>query len=84
MTKVSVDEEKIIITNSSGNRHVKDNIERIFGVGEWDNIFNVKYWERWYPTPNPLTKSYELVSGHIPKRALKDLKKSNLIEEYFE
>ena len=79
MTKVYVDEEKIVITNSTGKQHIKANVEQIFGMGEFDKIYKVKYSEEikakaW----NPHSKRVEIVSGYIPQRALDDMAEQSL------
>jgi len=76
MTKVYVDKEKLVITNTSGKQHIKANVDEIFGVGEFDKIYAVKYFENVTPGRlNPHAKTVEITSGYIPERALVDLGK---------
>jgi len=80
MTNVWSDGEKITVNNKSGIKWVKDNVEQIFGMGEWDKIQKVAYSEyNEVPSKNARVKTYECVSGYIPQRVLEDLK--NLPEE---
>lgn len=92
-TVVWCDGEKIKVTNSATDVHVKDNVEQIFGMGEWDKIYDVKYYEKKEKSPvNPLSFTYEVLSGYIPERVVKDLaeqslpgiKDKDLLGEYFE
>lgn len=79
MTKVWSDGEKIKITNTATNVYVKDNVERIFGMGEWDKIYKAKYYEVKEKSPiNPMSYTYELLSGYIPERVAKDLFEQSL------
>lgn len=93
MTTVYVDEEKIVIKNSSHKQYVPDNVDRIFGVGEWDKIYRVKYFEEEDTEQfNTFCKPYMVTSGYIPKRALEDLAKqslpgtseNDLVDKYFD
>ena len=80
MTTVWSDGEKIIVTNPSQRRHIKTNVEQIFGMGEYDKILEVKYSEeeKANPGPNPLSRTIEIVSGYIPERVKKDLLEQKL------
>lgn len=88
MTVVYVDKEKIVIENPTGPGHVKDNVEQIFGMGEYHKIFEVKLVE----DKDKTNRNYTLISGYIPQRALDDLadineepksSASDLMKEYF-
>jgi hypothetical protein len=91
MTTVWSDGEKIIIKNPSSFTHVKDNVEQIFGMGEFDKIKEVKYSEELTNNFNPHSKTYELISGYIPNRikidlqekSLPGIKDEDITEEYF-
>ncbi len=75
MTHVWTDGEKIVITNTSGMKHVATNVDNIFGLGEWQKIHRVMYMEQ-NPGPrnvNYEVKTYECVSGYIPQRAIDDI-----------
>ena len=73
MTKVWSDGEKIVIHNRSGKKWVKDNVERIFGMGEWDKIHSVAYTEVNQIKTTHVKANYECVSGYIPQRVINDL-----------
>jgi hypothetical protein len=74
MTRVWSDGEKIIIKNKSGIKWVKDNIEQIFGMGEWDKIVGVAYSEYEHPKKkDSRIRAYECVSGYIPSRVVEEL-----------
>jgi hypothetical protein len=74
MTEVWSDGEKITITNNSGRRWLKDNVEQIFGMGEWDKIEQAIYFKVDHlRTPENNIRKYECVSGYIPQRVLEDL-----------
>ena len=74
MTKVWSDGEKIVVTNTSGVKHVEFNVDQIFGMGEWFKIHNVLYTES-RPRRNLYSDKvpYECVSGYIPQRVIDDL-----------
>jgi len=73
-TVVWSDGEKITVKNSGGLKWVKDNVEQIFGMGEWDKIVKVSYTEVDYARiKNSNIKGYECVSGYIPQRVISDL-----------
>lgn len=76
MTKVHVDFDKIVITNTSGKQHVKANVDEIFGVGEFNKIHQVRFSEELKKpkrSMNPHARTYELVSNYIPERAMVDM-----------
>lgn len=74
MTIVWSDGEKLTLENKRGIRWVKDNIENIFGMGEWDKIHNAIYFEVDHiKNPNNNIRTYECVSGYIPQRVIDDL-----------
>lgn len=73
MTEVWCDGEKIIITNPTSIKHIEANVDQIFGVGEYQRIFNVKYSLKEEVGFNKLATNIEIVSGYIPDRALQDL-----------
>jgi hypothetical protein len=74
MTEVWSDGEKITINNAAGIKWVRDNIERIFGKGEWDKIKDVVYMETDYAYDSKTPSNrYECVSGYIPQRVIDDL-----------
>lgn len=72
MTSVWCDGEKLIIKNPTGKKHVKDNVEQIFGMGEFDKIVEVAYFEDF--DRKKFKAPYEAASGYIPERARTDLK----------
>ena len=74
MTEVWSDGEKITVENAAGIKHVRYNVEQIFGMGEWDKIKDVAYMETdyAYDHKNP-SNGYECVSGYIPQRVIDDL-----------
>lgn len=75
MTIVWSDGEKIIVRNKTGNKWVKDNVEQIFGTGEWDNILSVSYAESYHPINRVSNvQGYQCISGYIPQRVIEDLK----------
>ena len=77
MTYVWSDGEKIIIKNRSGIRWVKENVDRIFGLGEWEKIRHVAYSEHEYtPVATSPVRAYECYSGYIPQRVIDDLKET--------
>ena len=75
MTKVWSDGEKIVVTNTSGIKHVEYNVEQIFGMGEWYKIQNVAYSQvnEKARNVNFPVRTYERVSGYIPQRVIDDL-----------
>ena len=74
MTTVWSDGEKITVVNEAGIKWVKDNVEQIFGMGEWDEIHDVVYFEIDYARDHRTTnKGYECISGYIPQRVRDDL-----------
>ena len=77
MTKVWSDGDKISVINESGIKFVKYNIEQIFGMGEWKKIHGAIYFEvdNLKNHSNDI-RTYECVSGYIPKRVVKDLKET--------
>lgn len=73
-TTVWSDGEKVVIKNPNGKHYIKDNVERIFGLGEYDKLYNVKYSEDVVRSKiNPLAQAVEIVTGYIPQRVKKDL-----------
>lgn len=75
MTTVFSDGDKIVVRNKAGIKWVRDNVEQIFGMGEWDKIKDVAYMEVDYArVKNSNIKGYECVSGYIPQRVIDDLK----------
>ena len=73
-TEVWCDGEKIIVTNPNGRQYIKDNVERIFGMGEYDKIYAVKYYDNTKRNHlNPMTETIEICSSYIPARVKKDL-----------
>jgi len=92
MTTVWSDGEKVVIRNPSGSTHVKTNVEQIFGMGEFDKLWDVKYFEEFKTNAgNPHSKRYNLTSGYIPERikidlqeqSLPGIEEKDLIKEYF-
>lgn len=74
-TIVWSDGEKIVVKNRGGIRWVKDNVDQIFGIGEWDKIQRVAYMEVDHAVnKHSNIKAYECVSGYIPQRVVDDLK----------
>jgi hypothetical protein len=75
MTTVWSDGEKVVITNPSQRRHIKANVEQIFGMGEYDKLYAALYTESETINPglNTLSKTIEITSGYIPERVTKDL-----------
>lgn len=93
MTTVWSDGEKLVVKNNSGRQHIKANVEQIFGMGEYDKILEVKYFEdSRRGKRNPHSRSIEIVSAYIPKRVKLDLeekslpgiKDTDLLGKYFE
>jgi len=82
MTNVWSDGEKVSVINDAGIKHVKDNVEHIFGMGEWDKIQGAIYFEvdNLSDHSNRIRK-YECVSGYIPQRVIDDLAIEELPEE---
>jgi len=78
MTTVWTDGDKVVIRNSTGDRHVKHNVDNIFGVGEFEKLREVCYTENM----NKAGRNYEMVSGYIPKRVTEDLG-TTLTNKYF-
>lgn len=74
MTEVWSDGEKLTVLNKAGTKWVKDNIEQIFGIGEWDKIKESIYFEVDH-LKNRINniRKYECVSGYIPQRVIDDL-----------
>ena len=72
-TNVWSDGDKIVITNSSGLRHVEANVDQIFDLGEYEKIFAVNYLFEEKKTWNPHAKEVKIVSGYIPQRVVDDL-----------
>jgi len=80
-THVFCDGEKVVVKNNAGKRHVKANVEQIFGMGEYDKLSEVAYLEHeTKPTKghNPQSRWYEMQSGYIPERAKNDLAETSL------
>lgn len=77
MTIVWSDGEKITVNNRGGRKWVEDNVDQIFGLGEWKKIQKVAYVEYDHPpsrNKNNKVQAYECVSGYIPERVINDLK----------
>jgi hypothetical protein len=88
MTTVWTDGEKIKITNPVGFQHVRDNVERIFGMGEYDKIADTHYsLNESIGKFNTMSRDWAMIGGYIPQRAVEDLeaksKDDNLIDKYF-
>lgn len=87
MTTAWSDGEKLTIKNPTGKRHVKTNIEQIFGMGEFDKIREYAYIEEETRSKsNVLAIEYLIVSGYIPERVnndYKDYMKEDLTKKYF-
>lgn len=88
MTEVWCDGEKIKITNPSGITHVEENVDRIFGVGEYKKIYDSRYiFEEKVGKHNTHAREVILIGGYIPERALNDLNdlkgKDDLVGKYF-
>lgn len=92
MTKVWSDGEKVVITNPSSMQHVEENVDRIFGVGEYQKIYHVKYsHEESIARVNKHARENVIISGYIPQRVIDDLgeqslpgnKGADLVEKYF-
>lgn len=79
MTSAWSDGEKVVIKNPNGSQHVKDNVEQIFGTGEFDKLYDVKYTED--VDVGKYIGSYEFTSGYIPARVVNDLKEQDAKEE---
>lgn len=69
MTTAWSDGEKVVIKNPTGITHVKDNVEQIFGMGEFDELNDVQYMSEMKNG-----RFYEMVTGYIPERVKKDIK----------
>ena len=79
-TKVWSDGDKIVVRNPSDKRHCLQNVDQIFGVGQWKRILDVAY------TVVDEKYNYEVISPYIPDRVLKDLEieeDESLIGKYF-
>ena len=72
-TSVWSDGEKVVVSNPTGAQHIKANIEQIFGVGEYDKLYDVKYGYSVVQNRNPHSKTVEFSSGYIPKRVRVDM-----------
>lgn len=88
MTEVWTDGEKIKITNPSNPRHVEENVDRIFGVGEYQKIYESRYMvEERVGRHNTLAREFLLLGAYIPQRAVDDLadqkKGEDLVGKYF-
>lgn len=91
-TTVWSDGEKLVIKNKSGRQHIKNNIDSLFGEGEYDKIYKVKYYENSTPSKtNKYAKHIEICSGYIPPAVKLDIQKESLpgqsdtlLEEYFD
>lgn len=78
-TTVWTDGEKLIISNPNGKKHIPENVDRIFGVGEFDKIYENKYSEtEEVGKINTLSRKIEIISGYIPKRAEKDIMEQSM------
>jgi hypothetical protein len=76
MTNIWSDGEKIIVKNAAGTKWVKDNVEQIFGMGEWDSIHDLCYSEQDDLKEHRRdSRAYECISGYIPQRVFDDLAK---------
>jgi hypothetical protein len=80
MTSIWCDGEKIIIKNPNGSEYVKDNVEQIFGMGEYAKIYTTRYSDALL---NKYGGPFEISSGYIPERAVKDLKKAGDKNKFF-
>lgn len=72
-TTVWSDGDKVIIKNPVGRKYIEQNVDQIFGVGEYQRIYKVKYYENVSRGRNPLSRKIEISSGYIPDRVKKDL-----------
>ena len=88
MTEVWTDGDRLKVVNKAGNQWVKANVDQIFGLGEYEKMRAVAYFEDKHK--NKLNKSsytYELITGYIPARAQNDLKliekENSLLGKYF-
>lgn len=81
MTKVWSDGDKITVKTKGNKKHVLQNVEQIFGEGQWDRILDVAY------SITDEKFNYAVVSPYIPQRVLDDLGIDNddkgLIDRYF-
>lgn len=83
-TKVWSDGEKVVITNSSGKKHIEHNFDQIFELGEFAKLYKVKINESIKPgVINPLSKSVEIISNYVPKKVLEDLKGKSQVDKFF-
>jgi hypothetical protein len=74
MTKVWSDGEKITVINEAGTRWLKDNVEQIFGMGEWAKIEQAIYFKVDHlRSPENNIRKFECISGYIPQRVLEDI-----------
>jgi hypothetical protein len=74
MTKAWSDGEKVVITNPNGPQWLEENVDRIFGMGEYAEIRKVEYSYKVRQSPvNAMAKSITITSGYIPQRVLDDL-----------
>jgi hypothetical protein len=74
MTKAWSDGEKVVITNPNSPQHIKDNVEQIFGMGEYDKIRETEYsYDVKLSSGNALAKHITITSGYIPQRVVDDL-----------
>lgn len=88
MTEVWTDGEKIKVTNPAGAKHIEENVDRIFGVGEYKKIYDSRYiFEEKVGKHNTVAREVTLIGGYIPQRAKDDLKdqkgKDDLVGKYF-
>lgn len=75
MTNVWSDGEKITVVNEAGTRWIKDNVEQIFGMGEWDKIEAAIYFKIDHLRDKVnLIRKYECCSGYIPQRVIDDIR----------
>ena len=81
-TVVWSDGDRLTVTNSSGKRHVEQNVDQIFGKGEWDRIWEVKYIEDGQKG-SAFASEYKCISGYIPQLVKDDLDKLGA-KDYFD
>ena len=79
-TEVWSDGDKVVVKTKGDKRHCLQNVEQIFGMGQWDRIKDVAY------SITDEKFNYEVISPYIPQRVLDDLGIDNnegLVDRYF-
>lgn len=76
MTTIWSDGDKVIVKNPTGDKHVKANIEWVFGVGEFEKMVEVEY-----ASEMENNRFYSMSTGYIPKKLKTDLKMKELLKK---